>query len=731
VPARALRRWARRAAAALAALGVVALPLAGPTLAQQEAPTVDELGLEVQSGFGGRRVDAPWTPVEVAVEPTRLLAGELAVTSRSNSGLVTEVRDIEATAGTRRVFRFLVPTGAISVRVTEQGRAPVEVRARAAEGERGYLVGALGGVPDGAPALRDEPTGLQGTWVPVDPGWLELSPDAVEGLSALVVPASAIADLSETARFALGSATGAGLELLVISDGPARLEGLAIPGPVHAMSPAGNGGTAVLEPVASAWVTTAEQVGGAEGDASPVAARLSVGQGGVTVLGAGPGAEGFGRDAAFWSGLTGPRPGIGAERGEWAVDEMPYQFARLFSSAGSSAPTLPWLAAFTAAYVIVVGPVNGFLLSRMRRRELAWVTVPIVTVVFTAGAFFGIAGGQTTEGPAARLLVAVDGATTEHVVAGVRAATGGSREVVLPGEGWRTRLLGSQEAVLRRGADVRATLQLAPLELGGVVATRPIATAPPLTVTASAGAAGVDVVVRNTGGTPMEGVAVRAATAMASVGTLEPGEEREVTIERTALPSVSAYRDVFEGLSMGAPRSLEALLRDRVIDGNPGVVWAVGTLANGSPELRVDGARPQDRGLLVAVGTTPTSAGGAVSPFAVQRDVTTSQRRVFRPSPLALEGPEEAFLRFRLPGDGEVEILRAQLRGLGAQVSVWEPAARAWQPVGEVLGDGPDGGDPERLVDAFGVVHVRVEGELFPLDFSALSIDGIDEGSTR
>ncbi|MBK8024645.1 MAG: hypothetical protein IPK19_25285 [Chloroflexi bacterium] len=39
---------------------------------------------------------------------------------------------------------------------------------------------------------------------------------------------------------------------------------------------------------------------------------------------------------------------------------------------------------FLALYILLVGPANYFLLSRINRREWAWVTIPILILVFSA-----------------------------------------------------------------------------------------------------------------------------------------------------------------------------------------------------------------------------------------------------------------------------------------------------------------------------------------------------------
>lgn len=58
-----------------------------------------------------------------------------------------------------------------------------------------------------------------------------------------------------------------------------------------------------------------------------------------------------------------------------------FQMVEAASAGGATAtPTIPWLLGALAVYVILVGPVNFWILRRFQRRELAWVTIPAVSV---------------------------------------------------------------------------------------------------------------------------------------------------------------------------------------------------------------------------------------------------------------------------------------------------------------------------------------------------------------
>ncbi len=72
------------------------------------------------------------------------------------------------------------------------------------------------------------------------------------------------------------------------------------------------------------------------------------------------------------------------------ANEGPYQEWSVRLTPSPQTPELPkpWgLAAFLAFYVLLVGPVNYFILSRLDKRELAWLTVPALTIIFSLGTY--------------------------------------------------------------------------------------------------------------------------------------------------------------------------------------------------------------------------------------------------------------------------------------------------------------------------------------------------------
>lgn len=60
-------------------------------------------------------------------------------------------------------------------------------------------------------------------------------------------------------------------------------------------------------------------------------------------------------------------------------------------------PSMRWLAVLLVLYIVLVGPVNYLLLRKWRRLDWGWVTVPVLTLVFSVGGYglgFSLRGGD-------------------------------------------------------------------------------------------------------------------------------------------------------------------------------------------------------------------------------------------------------------------------------------------------------------------------------------------------
>ena len=116
-----------------------------------------------------------------------------------------------------------------------------------------------------------------------------------------------------------------------------------------------------------------------------VAAEFRYGSGRVTLLGFDPTtrwlAESKGTDA-LWRGALPPRSTDGAQLfDDSQIVQSVYQLPLL------ALPPTSGLLILIAAYIVIIGPINYLVLKRIDRRELAWVTMPVLVLTFTAASF--------------------------------------------------------------------------------------------------------------------------------------------------------------------------------------------------------------------------------------------------------------------------------------------------------------------------------------------------------
>jgi hypothetical protein len=126
------------------------------------------------------------------------------------------------------------------------------------------------------------------------------------------------------------------------------------------------------------------------GDGLVVAAERQYGLGLVTLLGFDPAAEWIADSSAadgLWRRLLPPRSSGGLV---FSDDNMLVSAVSQLPSL--ALPPITGLIVLLGAYILLIGPLNYLVLRRLDRREWAWLTMPLLIVAFTAGAFgFGAA----------------------------------------------------------------------------------------------------------------------------------------------------------------------------------------------------------------------------------------------------------------------------------------------------------------------------------------------------
>jgi hypothetical protein len=121
-----------------------------------------------------------------------------------------------------------------------------------------------------------------------------------------------------------------------------------------------------------------------------VAAERTYGSGLVTIIGIDPAtpwiAETDASDA-LWRRLLPPRSTVGQ-----VITDDTQLISAVSQLPALALPPIGGLLLLLGAYILLIGPVNYLVLRRLDRREWAWVTMPILIVVFAVGAYgFGAA----------------------------------------------------------------------------------------------------------------------------------------------------------------------------------------------------------------------------------------------------------------------------------------------------------------------------------------------------
>ena len=307
-------------------------------------------------------------------------------------------------------------------------------------------------------------------------------------------------------------------------------------------------------------------------DGLPILAHTPLGRGGVTFLALDPKLAplaGWRGQAAVWEAIVSLSP-IG---GPWSNGiQDGYAASQAISSIpGLRLPSVGQLLLFLFVYTLVIGPINFLVLRRLRRRELAWVTIPVLVLLFSAITFFT---GFRTRGGAAvlnEMSVAYGSVEAERVrtqsVAGLYSPRRGRYDLSLPYDttaspftaGFGASGVVSNLSAIVRGGDL--SLREIRADTGEVVAFlidahRP---RPPLSATARLVDDGraVAVTVRNDGETTLENAVVVYGDRQLQLNDLPPGEERETRLPLSpATPGATPTPDPFMPTGVVLPNPL-------------------------------------------------------------------------------------------------------------------------------------------------------------------------------
>lgn len=312
-------------------------------------------------------------------------------------------------------------------------------------------------------------------------------------------------------------------------------------------------------------------------------------------------------EALFWSQIVGPLPTFDpAASYRWQNDDVMRNALQLPEL---SLPSFWVLLLFLGGYVLVIGPVNFLVLRRIGRSDLAWVTTPVLVVVFLLGTYLVGVVLRGTDAQVTQLAVvqSFEG-ETQHKVTAFNGIFSPNRREYLIGFPARSLVSYGRDRFGSSTADTPIVYTESATEvrdaLIDVSALRTFASestvdgGAAVSSSLSRSARTVEGTVRNTGERVLENVVVVWGDSALQLGTLQPGEERQVTLrnDQRNFPGGIALNNDDEGL----------FDRERVLlelfDGN-----MFGFSGPGAVNVWPDGGMPDTQGIYVlAWQATPT-----------------------------------------------------------------------------------------------------------------------------
>ncbi len=407
-----------------------------PTPVSADAPALEVL----QVGWDGQVVPGSWSPVRVRLTGgSSDLAGRVEVVSKARIQTGPQATPIEHAVGAygqdvalpaevAKEVTLWVPSSpdmggnlgsAGSVRLVANGRTIAEERVefRAAKTPFWPLMGVLADSPTIARALAQVELPVQGLPVPLSVARLaaaDIPPSAerLSALSALVVQGNAATALTGEQRAALRQWVAAGGHLLLSGGPEASRAASVLPAGALPVTFAGADGSADLSAL-GVWAEfkgqspssgpaarfRAEQGSLLAGSPDlPLAWRLGLGQGTVTLLAADPGLEPLaswpGTPALLRKALEPALPGAGEMNQKLQYLQMQQRDpSNLLRGAVEALPpeALPgWqsVALLLGCFLLVVGPGLHLVLWRADRRIWSWAVVPAAAVLLAGGMYY-------------------------------------------------------------------------------------------------------------------------------------------------------------------------------------------------------------------------------------------------------------------------------------------------------------------------------------------------------
>jgi hypothetical protein len=764
------------------------------------------VSLDVRPLLGGRFESGGW--LALAVKLTNdgppvagyLLAGTSDGTAR---------RPVELPAGARKQVTLYVRPQAFQRKIEVRFEKDTEVLAKA-EADLQVLDTTSAGqvliVGDGSGSLRaqllsrgaglPEPTSL----LPTD---LPERPEPLAGVDVIVWAADSTA-LTPAQRRSLERWVAAGGQLIVLGgpDWQARSEAFSELLPVsglHAVDGANAsglsgwlGGTA---PAGKITAASGKAANGAlvlatlgEKSGEPLLAAISRGAGRVFYFAVDLATDEFrGWDGAslLWSRLV-PEDLVSAQFGGVipGPDQANSMTQALASLPSLDVPPVELLLAVIVGYILLIGPISYLVLRRFDRRELAWLTAPLLVIVFSAcsyGIGSSLKGSEVILNQINLVRVAAGGsAASVEAYAGVFSPSKATYDLTVKADALLATLNSAnfqpqpQANQLSYVADQGNPAHLRGLDVSvfGFQAVRADAVVdyqPALQVEWRVRERGIEGTVTNTGSVEIEDVAVIGQNTGTLIGNLKPGQSKDFTGSLANLNGGSVSDQVygFNNFDPNGQADRSLMTRRAVIDSLTGFGGVVAMKGGGSSSIGLDSgpfvlgwrADPGPIEITVdnqvvqrydqtveVVSGRPTFGPGAVriEPAQVSTRIvsTDGEASMQQPGFVSL-GNGEVVFSLGLPLEAsrltptKVTLLTAPDPSIilgnqgnpgiflppGFKLSVRNPSSGEWVTLGDLAQSSEfviD--DPSTVLDSGGTIEVRVSGAGIDQSFGQTSI---------
>jgi hypothetical protein len=384
------------------------------------AEAQEKLVMEVQAGFDGYYKQGSWTPFQVTIANEGSdVEGQVRILSQDGAAQTAYVKSVSLPSHSRKRFFLYLPIAGYRRQVAVdllEGQKVIakEVLNLQSLQSHDYLCGVVSSAPSLLNFLSGLKLGSQGQVAIAHLRLEDIPPQgqALDALDALIINSTDTSRLEEKQRQALRAWVTFGGHL-VVTGGPnwqLTVGGLADLLPVTVTGSQSLSDLSALESFAGEAIQGSgpflvSTVAVADGrvllsqEQVPLLVRGNVGQGRVDYLTLDLTLEPLnawvGNDTLWNKILTPAQAFSWHKRSNRNWSAMAYALAEI---AGPDLPSSTQLAFFLLLYVICIGPLNYLVLRRLDRREWAWLTIPLVILIFSGGAYvtgFQARGGTT------------------------------------------------------------------------------------------------------------------------------------------------------------------------------------------------------------------------------------------------------------------------------------------------------------------------------------------------